>query len=448
MKRILYILILSVLLIPAGLYAQIEMVIVETYYISDANDATDTLGASGGLAVGSKTYRVYIDLAPGYKLTKIYGDANHALKISSTANFFNNIQDGKSFGKDIDKRRLSEGTVALDTWLTIGQATLTKSSKAYYGILKPQDIDGSILNANDGGSLPVDSGLLRNNDALAGIPIDSVDGLVFGTPDPTSNWVWNGPGAFGDESNDSTIFGSIVPDSQFISNNVFLQNSPGVMGVNKDSNQVLVAQLTTKGDISFELNLEVSDSTGNVLKYVANGDSIQPGEVLAPALKYPPVCGCKDPSYLEYDVKYSCENDNLCKTPIVLGCMDKTACNYDPNVNMNVQSLCCYPGYCNDRDIAAVCPALFFNRTKAHGEFSVYPNPVQNSLNIEIPESNNQENRYEIYDAFGRVVMEKNIGLVLSAVNEQMDVSKLANGIYMIRLFTGDNSNSKMFIKN
>ena len=69
----------------------IKKVIVETYYVSDANDATDTTG--GILESGSKTYRIYIQMKPGCKLTKIYGDNNHKLKIASTANFFNNIDD-------------------------------------------------------------------------------------------------------------------------------------------------------------------------------------------------------------------------------------------------------------------------------------------------------------------------------------------------------------------
>ena len=55
--------------------AQLQKVIVEKYYISDANDATDTLG--GGINIGSTTYRIYVDLAPGSLLKKIYGDANH-----------------------------------------------------------------------------------------------------------------------------------------------------------------------------------------------------------------------------------------------------------------------------------------------------------------------------------------------------------------------------------
>ena len=55
--------------------AQLEKVIIEKYYVSDANDATDVDG--GGVPVGSTTYRIYLDLKPGTVLKRIYGDANH-----------------------------------------------------------------------------------------------------------------------------------------------------------------------------------------------------------------------------------------------------------------------------------------------------------------------------------------------------------------------------------
>src|SRR5436190_1803191 len=83
----------------------------------------------------------------------------------------------------------------------------------------------------------IDMGLLRNSDPGVGSPINMADGLAIGIPDSASNWVYNGPNGFG-TAEDSTIFGSLLPGSSFISNNVFLQNTPGVMGAVKDSNQV------------------------------------------------------------------------------------------------------------------------------------------------------------------------------------------------------------------
>src|SRR4051812_38004128 len=124
MKRILFYF-LSLLFFCETTKAQIEKVIVETYYVSDTLDVTDTIdGAARALPAGSKTYRIYLDLKPGYKLVKLFGDANHALKITSTANFFNNIdRPTQYFGYLIGKQYFRPNpTLALDSWLTLGQA--------------------------------------------------------------------------------------------------------------------------------------------------------------------------------------------------------------------------------------------------------------------------------------------------------------------------------------
>ena len=170
MKKILFVFLFHCLLFLNDIQAQIENVIVETYYISDSNDATDTTG--GFLEEGSITYRIYVDLLPNTRLRKIYGDSLHALKFSSTENFFNNKVDGESFGKDFSKNRLGENTVALDTWLTLGQVTRI-GSKTYFGVMKTIDDDGSFIGGinNDGGSAGIAGGLLINNSSAMGLPL-------------------------------------------------------------------------------------------------------------------------------------------------------------------------------------------------------------------------------------------------------------------------------------
>ena len=59
---------------PAGL----EGVIVEKYYVADANDAADTDG--GSIAEGATVYRVYVDMLDGYKLQTVGGVMNHSLR--------------------------------------------------------------------------------------------------------------------------------------------------------------------------------------------------------------------------------------------------------------------------------------------------------------------------------------------------------------------------------
>jgi hypothetical protein len=437
MKHIFYILLSSL-----SVHAQIEKLTVETYYVSDANDATDTIdGSNRALEAGSKTYRVYVDLKPGYKIKKIYGDVNHPLKITSTANFYNNVDRPNAyFGYLINKSWFSSNpTIALDSWLTLGLAT-----KVQNGVLKTEDTNGSTIGGtnNYGGTTSIANGLLINNDAVAGIPLTTEDGLLTNTATLTQ-WIDNG---FRDFSGaDTTVFGATNIGNKFISTNAYLTQSTGVSGASTDSNKVLVAQLTTKGTISLELNLELLDSAGNTLKYVANGATLLSDEKVSSFLTYPIVCGCRDMNYLEYSNAYGCSNPTACINIISYGCMDTLACNYDPLANKNLQSLCCYPGYCNNRDISLVCPGI--SNTI---QFDIYPNPAQNQLTVDFKVGGeNKEVTYSIFDSYGTLMLQKNMGMLSSSISQSIDISNFQTGLYMMKVSIGADVNlSKRFMKN
>ncbi|NVN94125.1 MAG: T9SS type A sorting domain-containing protein [Bacteroidetes bacterium] len=411
---------------------------VETYYISDNADATDTIG--GFLQSGSTTYRIYLQLNKGCKLTSIYGDANHTLKINSTEDFFNNKDRGKTFGKDMVKTNLSNNTVALDTWITLGQTSTTKNGLTYFGIPKFLDNNGSYIGGsnNDGGSAGITGGLLNNNDSSAGIPLSISDGMdtMMNLP---SNWLNIG---FLDAGVDSTIFGSIKLGKSFSSNISKIQNS-GVSGVDPDSNYVLIAQLTTKGTISFELNVEIMNPDGSITKYAA-AKSIDSLSVKHSGwLKYPYVCGCTDPDYFEYSSDYVCSNPGDCAHFVILGCMDPNACNYNPNANYNVSSLCCYPGKCDERDISLVCP----NLKEDFKKMRLFPVPAIDFLTLESKNEISEEVKFAVYNSYGKIQFERNLGSVSGEIIEKLDISKLEKGIYLVRLISGNTIISNTFIK-
>jgi hypothetical protein len=425
--------------------AQLEKVIVEKYYVSDSNDFTDTSG--GIVPIGSTTYRIYIDLAPGSILKKIYGDPNHPFEITSTEVFFNNILDGKSFGKDLTKVSLSENTVALDSWITLGQVPKKQGTKTYYGILKNQDDDGSFIGGinNDGGSSLITSGLLINNDPSCGIPLIVSDGIDTMTVTPNS---WSDVGVVDFTSgNDSTIFGSLVPKKEFISTGFSLSNS-GVTGVNLDSNQIIIAQLTTKGDLSFKINLELEELVNGVptlVKYVAKDTLLVAGEIFNPFLSYPQSCGCDDPDFLEYNSSFVCYLEGSCQTPIKIGCMDSMACNYDPAVNINVEELCCYPGFCADRNIEEVCPSLMGNDF----DLNLYPNPTSGDITMNLISGIACNWNYEIYNTYGSVKLSGSFTTTESELNVvlPLDLSNIDLGMYRLKVSNGNLSKHKLFIK-
>ncbi len=427
-------------LIPFYGHSQVENLSVETYYISDGKDASDTTGGRT-LEESSTTYRVFMVLSPSYKLKKIYGDANHTLLISSTENFYNNIdRPAANFGYLINKSWFpSNPILGLDSWLTIGLA-----AKSQTGVLKSEDLNGSFIGGshNYGGTAAVEGGLLVNTTSAAGIPLLESDGMM---PDTTTYTQWLDNGFKDLNGIDTTVFGPQNQGKLFQSNNIFLQQNAGVSS-NLQGNKVLVAQLTTKGDLAFELNVELLDSLGNVVKCVARNP--KPDEVLSPYLTYPLPCGCRDARYLEYNPSFGCENRDSCKTLIIFGCMDPAACNYNPEANMTFQELCCYPGRCNDRDISLVCPDLT-KKSEISPEFDLFPNPVQDHLAVKLVSHDVVVDSFEIYDMLGRKILGRNVSLKASDYSGfNINVSEFKKGIYMICLKSGESSTKKKFIKN
>lgn len=444
MKNIFTLLAALILLLPGRAKAQLEKVFVETFYISDSLDNTDSTDGRV-IAIGSKTYRVYVDLVKGSKITKIYGCPTHLMKIQSTDTIYNNI-DRPSFYFGYLENKLYFGgnpTLFLDSWITLGKATTL-----HYGVPKTQDTSGTIRTNNWGGYSSVTGGILRNNDPAAGIPLTAEDGLIAYNP-TLGQWLDNG---FRDMSNtDTTVFGPVNKGLSFVSNTAFLKQVSGVGGAFPDSNQVLVAQITTKGNLSFELNVEVIDSAGNNINYVAQSVTAATGDtVVAPSLKYPPVCGCKDSKYLEYNPNFGCNDQSQCITLKVFGCTDSMACNYDPGANVLLPNFCCYPGYCNDRDIALVCPGLHPRMMQMALQTNVYPNPVDNYFTLQmISASSDYKNvTYTIYDAFDRAVVQKDLGFVPANTFLYIDAAELTKGFYLLKVDADGVSNTKKFIKN
>ncbi|MBL7913732.1 MAG: T9SS type A sorting domain-containing protein [Bacteroidia bacterium] len=422
-------------------YGQIEDVIVEKYYISDANDATDTTEFRS-VAVGSVTYRIYVDLKEGSRIRKIYGDTYHALKIESTQDFYNNIdRPNANFGYLINKTWLDDNpTLALDSWITLGLGAIGQA-----GVLKPSDTDGSFLFPNNGGTYGVPGGLLLNNNPDAGITLNNADGYVTNTS-TYGQWV-----DFGFEDiagDDTTVFGAINTGNSFVSNDIYLQQNAGVMGFDTVSNIVLVAQLTTTGDLSFELNFEIEEINGgstNIVKYVASNDTLLPGEVVSPFLKYPSVCGCTDPDYLEYNSSFACSDAAQCLTPVVFGCMDTLACNYDSQANFSIPSLCCYPGLCNDRNLTLVCPDISNGR---FGIMETAPNPASESVSFSIFMDTQKSGSLKIFDVFGKLIYKEELTGTSAVQNRKVDLNEFANGVYIVHLLSGNDVSSTRFIKN
>ena len=424
------------LVVKSSLSQDIQGLIVETYYISDANDATDEVG--GTLAEGSITYRVFLDLDDGVSLKKIFANECHSLRIEGEGNFFNNVDRGENFGFEIGDNRLDENTVALDSWFSFGGG-----SDEHWGVPKDLDTDGSIVGGvnNDGGSAEIAGGLLVNEDDLAGIPLTEADGLLLGVDLEPANFFTSGDDvalAFGDETLTSI----------FETTNFSLLAGDGVTGQTEE-NIILIGQFTTTGELTFELNVEVVNEEGVTIPYVASDTCLVDGEIVSPFLKFPPECGCIDPDYLEFDPSAGCD-DGSCLTPVVLGCSDPEACNYNPQVNFNVPELCCIlPDNCVGLDPEIICPGFVgIENEFTFVEFNMYPVPVSDILNLEFNEAMQTRTSIVVHDAQGREVIRQQIASTGYGQIVSLNLQNLERGTYVFSVAQGGFVSSKLFVKS
>ncbi len=248
----------------------LEQIIVEKYYVSDANDTAANLDG-GVLPVGSTTYRIYADMLPYYKFQAAYGVPGHDLIIQTSTLFFNNEDRGNTT-PSFSKTLAAKNTVMLDSWLSVGAAC-----NGNYGVLK--SLDNGVSNIVNNYTPQV----LQNNDPAAGIPLTVQDGFLAGTPEPvTTVGISNEIEVFNNQ-NDGTN------GPLFFTNNGSWASLNGSIGPDSVDNKVLIAQITTNGTFSFELNIQIGTPTGGVENYVARNPVA--AEVSIPSLIFSSTTG-------------------------------------------------------------------------------------------------------------------------------------------------------------
>lgn len=421
-------------------------VIVERYYVADANDAADTDGGTG-LSAGAVTYRVFVDLKPGYKLLTVGGFENHPISMGTSTTFFNNDDRGEAWGVNINDIHLDKNTVGIDSWLTIGGA-----SDAHWGVLKTADTDGSIVGGvnNDGGSNSVPEGLLSNESPLAGIPLTQADGLVQGVV-PTINAVGTAPDLF--ESGGANSY----------SNANYAWAVLGGIEAPDTTNQILIGQFTTDGVLSFCLNffVKIPDSLvcddpachdfmifyANLLPSDTAGTSIANDNIFThPTL-------CFDSSLLQADCEgvvggaalpgTPCDdgngdtsNDTYASDCACIGedcegimggtALPGTACD---DGNPNTSSDTWQPG--------CICEGSVGINEATATSFSVTPNPTNGLLRLKADVASAQSVSYRIIDLLGATVASESLGTRSRSLNETIDIGTLSQGIYYLRLRIG-----------
>jgi hypothetical protein len=234
----------------------LQGIVVERYYKANAADVSDASaqGAVVPLTTNSVTYRVYVDMAAGYKFSQIYGSPTHTLTLSSTANFYNDPNWGVALDPGtVTTNNIRKNTGIIDSWFTTGGAAVGK-----VGVRKIDDTDGTIGNAQ--------SILANNPGACFGSPINgsaAFDGMV----NQIANTYL--------EPNSLGLGSALDVLDQTAGNSITINDGAiaalgGVVGATAD-NLVLIGQFTTTGSLSFALNVQlINISTGAAENYVAS----------------------------------------------------------------------------------------------------------------------------------------------------------------------------------
>jgi len=232
-------------------YAQggLEGIIIEKFYIF-INEDNSKPELSGYLAPGSVTYRIYVDLKPGYTFQAAYGTPNHELYIKSTNLFYNHVEYGAEYPNRIPLRTYSRNSSRLDSWLSVGGA-----GENQIGVLKTEDDTLNVFKSS--------GAYLKNHSKKMGISLEVVDGMKeqYNLTFPTFYQM------------DSTIkgLGTITNTNTISTNNgAWASMGKGSQGADSLSNKVLIAQLTTDGKLSYQLNLLIGTPDGKSEKYVAH----------------------------------------------------------------------------------------------------------------------------------------------------------------------------------
>lgn len=234
----------------------LEGIIVERYYQANAADAAYTVaqGYSIPLTDGAVTYRVYVDMAAGYKFVQMFGNASKNLTFGTTTSFYNDENYDAQAGPTTSVLNTKKHTAMIDSWITAGGAAATK-----VGVPKDEDTDGSIAN-------PHAQGILGNTlGGCFGTQITGAsgkDGMLAssGTTYVTPNTLGMS-GTILDALTAGNALGSIVV------NNGSIAALGGIVGATS-SNKVLVGQFTTDGTFTFTLNIQLLSPTGAAENYV------------------------------------------------------------------------------------------------------------------------------------------------------------------------------------
>jgi hypothetical protein len=430
----------------------LEKIIVEKFYVSNADDSAASVGL---LPKGSVTYRIYADMLPGYNFQALYGVNGtnpHELLISTSTKFFNNEDRGATTPNGISLNNTKKNTVMLDSWFSVGATATGK-----IGVLKTDDTDGAIVNSD---------GILANTDTSAGKPLTEADGMVNGSANAVT---FVGIGSELDMFDNQSQLGSV-----FKVNDGSIASLGGSKGPN-DQNRVLIGQFTTDGIFSFKLNLQIGTPSGGTESYVAEKPAA--GEIQLPSLigNFDPKITSNIAPTVSIQAADSALVDQEIEIKALASDQDGTIASVEffvNDVSIGKDTVAPYAvkwvakeGNANvvakatdNKGLSTSSDVKIIKVTKtatgvndsflSGADLNLYPMPVGNILTINFNNAFKGNVSYKIYDLAGHMLMQHDLGKVNQGSLENIDLSMLSAGNYVLELSSNEQLVHKKIVKH
>lgn len=159
------------------------------------------------------------------------------------------------------------------------------------------------------------------------------------------------------------------------------------------TNLVLLGQFTTNGIFSFSLNIQLLDTVTNTAKvFVPSNPDAATNEILFPGLMY-----------------------------------TSPTTTTSPPTNTNVET-----GIAAQNEVS---------------NLSVFPNPTRGQLIIRAAGLKSATGSYKVMDLNGRVLTTREIETVSGILNERVDISSLASGMYILEVTAGEAVSRRKIVK-
>jgi hypothetical protein len=117
----------------------------------------------------------------------------------------------------------------------------------------------------------------------------------------------------------------------------------------------------------------------------------------------------------------------------------------DPQLSSIVNSACTYTRLSNN-DITVTSNSTFNSSKTIAGDISLYPTITSGQLTLSINNSTEGKVGLNIYDQTGALMMKQEIFISTGKRYNQLNVNKLANGIYFLQVTDGVNKSTRKFI--